>query len=181
MQSFKSHYGTEQQNIETVFRRARHTTPCILVLEDLDSLLNDENRSFFLNELDGFEENEGILTIATTNFPERLDPSIIERPSRFDRKYTFELPAIEERRRYLQMWNTGLEEALRIEDELIEKIAGLTNGYSFAYLKELCISAFLKWFHSRDTAVGELMLQQSHKLRAQMSTKCVKTPQSPSS
>ena len=67
-------------------------SPCLLVLEDLDSLITDENRSFFLNELDGFAANAGILTIATTNHPGRLDPAILDRPSRFDRKYHFGLP-----------------------------------------------------------------------------------------
>lgn len=53
----------------------------LLILEDLDSLLTDQNRSFFLNELDGFAANEGIVTIASTNHPERLDPAISNRPS----------------------------------------------------------------------------------------------------
>ena len=44
-----------------------------VVLEDLDSLVDDENRSFLLNELDGFAVNDGLLTIASTNHPERLD------------------------------------------------------------------------------------------------------------
>ncbi len=162
-------HGTEQQNIEAVFCRARHTTPCLLVFEDLDSLLNDDNRSFFLNELDGFEENEGILTIATTNYPERLDPAIIERPSRFDRKYTFALPASQERLTYLQNWNARLETSHQLDAETLENLTTLTAGFSFAYLKELCVSTFLSWFHSPDRTVEEVMREQSSQLRAQMS------------
>ena len=70
----------------------RKTAPCILVLEDLDSLINANNRSFFLNELDGFAANTGVVALATTNHPERLDASILDRPSRFDRKYHFDIP-----------------------------------------------------------------------------------------
>lgn len=61
-------------------------SPCVLILEDLDSLINDANRSFFLNQLDGLENNDGILVIGSTNHFERLDPAITKRPSRFDRK-----------------------------------------------------------------------------------------------
>ena len=66
-----------------------------MVLEDLDSLINDGNRSFFLNQLDGLENNDGLLVIGTTNHYDRLDPAITKRPSRFDRKlfvYSYNLP-----------------------------------------------------------------------------------------
>ena len=69
-----------------VFEKARAEAPCVLVLEDLDSLINDGNRSFFLNQLDGLENNDGLLVIGSTNHYERLDPAITKRPSRFDRK-----------------------------------------------------------------------------------------------
>lgn len=47
--------------IREVFQRARAEAPCVLVMEDLDSLINDDNRSFFLNEVDGLEDNDGLL------------------------------------------------------------------------------------------------------------------------
>ena len=90
-------FDTEQAMIRKVFARARKTTPCLLIFEDLDALINDGNRSYFLNELDGFASNTGIVVLATTNHPDRLDPAIVERPSRFDRKYLFPLPGEAER------------------------------------------------------------------------------------
>lgn len=69
-----------------VFEKARMEAPCVLILEDLDSLINDANRSFFLNQLDGLENNDGLLVIGSTNHYDRLDPAITKRPSRFDRK-----------------------------------------------------------------------------------------------
>lgn len=48
-----------------IFERARKEAPCLLVLEDLDSLINDNNRSFFLNEVDGLEDNDGLLLVST--------------------------------------------------------------------------------------------------------------------
>lgn len=52
----------------------------------IKSLINERNRSFFLNQLDGLEGNDGLLIIGTTNHFERLDPGLSTRPSRFDRK-----------------------------------------------------------------------------------------------
>ena len=79
-------YKGEEGAIADVFEKARQLAPCIMVLEDLDSLINDKNRSFFLNQIDGLVGNDGLLVLTTTNHAERLDPSLSERPSRFDRK-----------------------------------------------------------------------------------------------
>lgn len=76
----------EEASMAEVFNKARQMSPCIVVLEDLDSLINDGNRSFFLNQLDGLERNDGLLIIGTTNHFDRLDPGLSSRPSRFDRK-----------------------------------------------------------------------------------------------
>jgi len=90
IRSFKSECNTEQENMSEVFKRARMNSPCIVVLEDLDSMVDGSNQSFLLNELDGFHPNNGLVVLATTNHPEKLDPAILDRPSRFDRKYYFE-------------------------------------------------------------------------------------------
>ena len=72
--------------MEEVFSKARILAPCVIILEDLDSLINDRNRSFFMNQLDGIAGNDGLLLIGTTNHMDRLDPGLSTRPSRFDRK-----------------------------------------------------------------------------------------------
>lgn len=76
----------EEGSMAMVFDKARQLAPCVVIIEDLDSLINDGNRSFFLNQLDGLEGNDGLLVIGTTNHFERLDPGLSSRPSRFDRK-----------------------------------------------------------------------------------------------
>ena len=81
-----SGYKGEEGAMADVFDKARQLSPCVVVLEDLDSLINDRNRSFFLNQLDGLESNDGLLVIGTTNHFEKLDPGLSTRPSRFDRK-----------------------------------------------------------------------------------------------
>jgi transitional endoplasmic reticulum ATPase len=76
----------DEYSMQQAFGKARQLAPCVIILEDLDSLINDSNRSFFLNELDGLDGNDGLLVIGTTNHFDRLDPGISSRPSRFDRK-----------------------------------------------------------------------------------------------
>jgi AAA+ superfamily predicted ATPase len=169
IKSFRSEHGTEEDNIHAVFERARKSAPCILVMEDLDSLLNAQNRSFFLNELDGFAANAGVITIATTNHPERLDPAILDRPSRFDRKYPFDLPALPERIDYITMWNASLQPALRLSDEGITRLASVTEGFSFAYLKELFLSSMVRWISKQQQHDMEnVMIEQENVLREQM-------------
>lgn len=144
VQSLTSRYGEETDNIDAVFATARAHSPCLLVLEDLDSLINDKNRSAFLNQLDGLNDNDGTLTIATTNYVERLDASIADRPSRFDRKYHFPLPDEAERRRYLTHWNERTPE-LKLEADRLEHLVRATDSFSYAYLRELFVSATIQW------------------------------------
>jgi AAA+ superfamily predicted ATPase len=141
-------------------------------MEDLDSLIDEENRAFFLNELDGFASNVGIVALATTNHPERLDPSIVDRPSRFDRKYHFELPALEERLAYIHLWNNGLQSNLRLSDAGIAAVAEQTEEFSFAYLKELFLSSIMQWINTPGAADGmdAVMYEQIETLREQMAT-----------
>ncbi len=169
VKSFKSQCDTENENIRKAFKQARQSAPCILVLEDLDSLINDQNRSFFLNELDGFAANAGIVTLATTNYPERLDSAIMERPSRFDRKYHFELPALTERVGYVTVWNNTLKDAMGLSDSAMTQIAELTDGFSFAYLKELTVSSMMRWMGAMEPGTMEkIMIEQVAGLREQM-------------
>ena len=145
VRSFNSQSGTPHDNIGRCFDRARALAPCLLVLEDLDALVDDANRSYFLNEMDGFYSNRGILTVATTNHPERLDPAILDRPSRFDRKFAFALPDEAGRRAFLAHQNARLEPELRMAEATLASVAARTEGFSYAYLKELVLSSMMAW------------------------------------
>ncbi len=145
VRSFQAEYMSDQRNISAVFSRARGCAPCLLILEDLDSLITDENRSYFLNELDGFHQNTGIVAVGTTNHPERLDPAILHRPSRFDRKFSFAPPGLAERKEYLQSFTSSLEKELQLACEEASQIAEATADFSYAYLKELVLSSMMAW------------------------------------
>ncbi|KAJ3736527.1 P-loop containing nucleoside triphosphate hydrolase protein [Lentinula guzmanii] len=144
VKSFQSFAGDEY-SMKAVFSKARQLAPCVLVLEDLDSLITDRNRSFFLNELDGLEGNDGLLVLGTTNHFDRLDPGLSTRPSRFDRKYLFDDPDRDERALYAVYWQEKLKDNKSIDfpDTLVDEVADATNRFSFAYLKEAFVSALV--------------------------------------
>ncbi|KDQ52546.1 hypothetical protein JAAARDRAFT_40149 [Jaapia argillacea MUCL 33604] len=156
VKSMNSPWGPEY-GVKTVFDHARKHSPCILILEDLDSMVSSKIRSFFLNELDGLARNEGILTIATTNHPERIDDAIINRPSRFDVKYHFGLPTHQLRRAFASKWIQKVRDLdpknvdlfTQDREEIAEEVAQKTEGWSFAFLKELFISFLLRIAHDR--------------------------------
>ncbi len=170
VQSLSHHFYTAEQMWHEVFDRARGLSPCVLVLEDLDALVTDENRSYFLNQLDGFEQNHGMIVLATTNHPDRIDAAIIERPSRFDRKYHFNLPSQAERLSYLDIWRQQLESETGFRAEDAETVASITEGFSFAYLKELVVSAVMKWMADSSSGFAFVMSDQALKLQKQMKT-----------
>ncbi|KAI0318403.1 P-loop containing nucleoside triphosphate hydrolase protein [Amylostereum chailletii] len=185
VKSFTTPYGPEY-GVRSIFDHARQHSPCILVLEDLDAMVTPKVRSFFLNELDGIAANGGILTIATTNHPERIDDAILNRPSRFDVKYNFALPSLELRTAFATRWvakvaakggrGSGIQFGMKHE-EIAAKVARDSEGFSFAFLKELFVSFLLQLAHARSSkslsvAPEELLFKQIEVLTSQI----IKTP-----
>lgn len=138
-------YGGPEYSISLIFSKARQMAPCFLVFEDLDSIVSDAVRSYFLNEVDGLQNNDGIMMVGSTNHLERLDPGISKRPSRFDRKYLFPDPNLEERVEYCEFWRRKLDgnEDVEFPSSLCPAIAGITKGFSFAYIQEAFVAALL--------------------------------------
>ncbi|KAJ7068453.1 P-loop containing nucleoside triphosphate hydrolase protein [Mycena amicta] len=179
VKSFQSWAGEEASMLE-VFSKARQLTPCVIVLEDLDALINDRNRSFFLNQLDGLQGNDGLLVIGTTNHFERLDPGLSTRPSRFDRKYLFDDPDRDERALYAKYWQGKLENNTEIDfpDSLVDDVADQTSKFSFAYLKEVFVSSLvsLAGYEGDDKPTFAQMLSEQIKtLRKQLDKMVVPT------
>jgi SpoVK/Ycf46/Vps4 family AAA+-type ATPase len=162
----------DEDDIAEVFKRARMVAPCLVVLEDLDAMVNKINRAFFLNELDGFRVNTGVVVLATTNHPEKLDPAILDRPSRFDRKYYFSLPADSERLSYIRKWNEGLQPEMRVTEAAATKTVASTEGFSFAYLKELLVSSMMEWVPAGGSrTMDHVIAAQTELLRGQLNDK----------
>lgn len=156
--------------LKMVFDRARELRPCVLILEDLDALIDTSNQSFFLNQLDGLEKNIGLIVLATTNHPERIDPAISQRPSRFDRKYYFELPEETGRLEFLLNWQQKLADCIDWPDASVRKVAATSQGFSFAYLKELMVSALMTNLANEDIPFTEHISVQLALLKKQMTS-----------
>ncbi|ETN40001.1 uncharacterized protein HMPREF1541_04276 [Cyphellophora europaea CBS 101466] len=139
-------------SIQSVFTFARRMAPCMLVLEDIETIVTSATRSYFFNEVDGLDNNDGILMLASTNFLNRLDPGLSKRPSRFDRKYLFPLPEQHERELYAQFWRHKLENKPNVDfpETLCRPMAKVTNEFSFAYMQEAFVSTLLE-IARRDT------------------------------
>ncbi|KAI0802370.1 ATPase [Xylaria sp. FL0064] len=138
-------YGGPERALMDIFNKARQFAPCYLVFEDLDSIVSDQVRSYFLNEVDGLKANDGIFMIGSTNHLDRLDPGISKRPSRFDRKYFFPDPDLEQRIAYCKFWQHKLADNKDVEfpDKLCKAIAEITDKFSFAYMQEAFVAALL--------------------------------------
>lgn len=131
--------STDESTLDAAFGRYAGSEPRIVILEELDSLLNNTNinRAAFLSRLDGLNTPQGVLILATTNHPEHIDPSLAHRPSRFDRVWHFDAPTCLLRRRYLQ------ERIESLSGAQLDELASRTEGWSFAYLNELKVTAVL--------------------------------------
>jgi len=138
-------FGGPEYSLAQIFGKAREQAPCYLVFEDLDSIVSDHVRSYFLNEVDGLKSNDGILMVGSTNHLDRLDPGIAKRPSRFDRKYYFPNPDYDQRMQYAKFWQGKLKDNkdLDFPDELCAKIAEITPKFSFAYMQEAFVASLL--------------------------------------
>ncbi|KAL6720482.1 hypothetical protein ACLMJK_002406 [Lecanora helva] len=132
-------------HIRNIFQFARYYAPCLLIFEDIDTIVTPDTRSYFFNEVDGLENNDGIFMVGSTNHLDQLDPGLVSRPSRFDRKYLFPLPSTEERTLYCEYWRDKLasKPSIKFPKKLCPAIAGITQEFSFAYLKEAFVATLL--------------------------------------
>ncbi len=150
----------QKDTIREIFERARALSPCILAFEDMDGFITNQNRTVFLNELDGFNNNHGLLIIASSNHPDKIDEALLKRPSRFDRVFHLGTAGPDERRRYCLTVLTRPELAKRIApavdvDGLARRVAERTHGFTPAYLKEALSSAVLQFVQQGVTVLDE--------------------------
>ncbi len=144
--------GVGASRVRDMFSEAKETSPAIIFIDELDSIGrkrgaglgggNDEREQTLnqlLSELDGFEENEGIVVMAATNRPDILD-SALTRPGRFDRQITVDLPTKQARYEILKI---HAENKPMSEEVDLEEIARSTPGFSGADLENLLNEAAL--------------------------------------
>ncbi|MDI4567896.1 MAG: AAA family ATPase, partial [Mycoplasma sp.] len=137
--------GLGAKRVRELFQEARKFAPAILFIDEIDAIGRKRGGSFsgndereqtlnqILTELDGMQENNGLIVMAATNRLDVLDEALL-RPGRFDRSITLRNPDIKERKAILELHARGK----RISSEVdFENIAKRTPGYSGAQLENI--------------------------------------------
>jgi Cdc6-like AAA superfamily ATPase len=120
------------------FRDIQPDTHIVVLMEDFESLLkNYESR--LLNLLDGVEDLDKVVFLATTNYPEMLQARIVNRPSRFDLVVRVPHPSVESRKMYLS-YLVQDDDAASID---VDKYAEDTKELSLAHTKELFVATVI--------------------------------------
>ncbi len=151
-------------DISEVYYLAKRLSPSIVIIEDIDTLGGLDRRDGnthpllgeFLNCLNGVSSNEGVVTIATTNYPEHLDLALTDRPGRFDLKIMMDLPNSGARKYILLKY---LEE-FEYENLTLSKIVNKTDGLSGAYLREIVVTSYMI-AQERGTQIDEKIMQEA--------------------
>lgn len=129
------------------FSRVERERKCVVILEDFDSLVQRAGEADYLQMLDGAQSIDNVLFIATTNYPERLDPRIYNRPGRFSHVVKIGLPGAPARTAFLK--------AILKNHRDVEKIVGATDGFSIDHLSSL-ISAVYRERKDLDLEIARL-------------------------
>jgi len=115
------------------FREVEPDRKMVCIFEDIDAIIDAWAESDVLSLLDGENQVDGVINLATTNYPEKLDKRIVGRPRRFDRIIKIDMPNERVREEYLK-------KKLRFNGADLEKWVKASEGFSFASLADLVIS-----------------------------------------
>ena len=115
-------------------RRIEPGRRLICIFEDIDEIISVHGEHQILALLDGENQVENIVNVATTNYPERLGARIVNRPSRFDERILVGMPSEAARKVYLRKVCTSLTQ------KTLERWVADTDGLSVAHLRELAAS-----------------------------------------
>jgi hypothetical protein len=136
-------------DVANLFRMARRLAPTIIFMEDIDFFGQSRTAGKvmrvtgeLLNQMDGIEDNNGILTVATTNHPEMIDDAIMRRPGRFDVRVEVGALCASNREKLLTRFLDGRQ---KTEDVNFTEIAAICNEFNGSHIRALannvCIRA----------------------------------------
>jgi len=162
----------ERGQIADLYEIARKVSPTIMVVEDIDTLGGIDRTKGgdhpilgeFLNCLAGVESNGGVITIATTNYPEYLDKALVDRPGRFDLRIDFGLPDEKLRKYILQKYLSSFNHQKIDLKPLVKDTEGMTG----AHLKEMVMMAYMDCLeasnYKKNTKITQKHLEASRKI-----------------
>lgn len=110
---------------------AKELAPAVLFIEDVDNWISERTVDVLKTEMDGIGRSRGVWTVLTTNYPEKLPTSLLDRPGRFHDVLNFHNPTEKIRRAMLEKWLPGLS-----DKEILHAVKE-TDGWSGAHMYEL--------------------------------------------
>lgn len=161
--------GMGASKVRDLFKQAKEKAPCIVFIDEIDAIGkkrdgnvggNDEREQTLnqlLTEMDGFEDNNGVIILAATNRPESLDPALT-RPGRFDRRVPVELPDLKGREAILKVHAKKIKVADNVD---YNKIARMASGASGAELANIVNEAALRAVRENRAYVIQADLEES--------------------
>lgn len=161
--------GMGASKVRDLFKQAKEKAPCIVFIDEIDAISkkrdgnvggNDEREQTLnqlLTEMDGFEDNNGVIILAATNRPESLDPALT-RPGRFDRRVPVELPDLKGREAILKVHAKKIKVADNVD---YNKIARMASGASGAELANIVNEAALRAVRENRAYVTQADLEES--------------------
>ena len=161
--------GMGASKVRDLFKQAKEKAPCIVFIDEIDAIGqkrdgrlggNDEREQTLnqlLTEMDGFEDNTGVVILAATNRPESLDPALT-RPGRFDRRVPVELPDLKGREDILKVHAKKVKTDNNID---YGKVARMASGASGAELANIINEAALRAVRDGRKCVTQADLEES--------------------
>ena len=161
--------GMGASKVRDLFKQAKEKAPCIVFIDEIDAIgkkrdnqlsSNDEREQTLnqlLTEMDGFDDNNGVIILAATNRPESLDPALT-RPGRFDRRVPVELPDLAGREAILKVHAKKIKTS---DDVDFHTIARMASGASGAELANMINEAALRAVRNNRTVVTQADLEES--------------------
>lgn len=160
--------GVGSRRVRSLFAAAKKKSPCIVFIDEIDAVGGTRSNyeasggsrktlNQLLTEMDGFEENSGIVVIAATNLPEMLDAALT-RPGRFDRHVAVALPDVQGRKNVLDLYLSNKPVSSNVDSELL---ARRTPGFSGADLFNMVNEAALMAATKDLEEITEACLEES--------------------
>lgn len=147
------YYGEAEVRLRQIFDKAKKSAPCLIFIDEIDSLAPDRSKvegevekrlvAQLLSLMDGFAQLHGVIVLAATNRPDRIDPAL-RRPGRFDREVYFRVPDGNGRLEILKVQTRSMPLDLSVD---LGAIADLAIGFVGADLRALCQKAAYNALH----------------------------------